>query len=72
MHLISVFFQIGQMQGGIMGTMQKALLKAQDHIFFERGEMKDRMLVVKRYLSFSNYYTWICVELWRTRAQINK
>ena len=32
-----------------MGTMQKALLKAQDHIFFERGEMKDRMLVVKRY-----------------------
>jgi len=38
------------MQGGIMGTMQKALLKAQDHIFFERGEMKDRMLVVKRYL----------------------
>ena len=31
-----------------MGTMQKALLKAQDHIFFERGEMKDRMLVVKR------------------------
>lgn len=39
---------IGQMQGGIMGTVQKALLKAQDHIFFERGEMKDRMLVVKR------------------------
>lgn len=32
-----------------MGTMQKALLKAQDHIFFERGEMKDRMLVVRRY-----------------------
>lgn len=39
---------IGQMQGGIMGTVQKALLKAQDHIFFERGEMKDRLLVVKR------------------------
>jgi len=39
---------IGQMQGGIMGMMQKALLKAQDHIFFERGEMKDRMLVVRR------------------------
>jgi len=39
---------IGQMQGGIMGALQVALLKAQDHIFFERGEMNDRLLVVQR------------------------
>jgi len=39
---------IGQMQGGIMGFMQKTLLKVQDHIFFERSEMKDRALVVQR------------------------
>lgn len=39
---------IGQMQEGIMGIIQKALLKCMDHIFFERGEMKDRLLVVKR------------------------
>jgi len=39
---------IGQMQGGIMGAVQKALLKGQDHIFFERSEVNDRLLVVKR------------------------
>ncbi|XP_047128511.1 glycerol-3-phosphate acyltransferase 3 isoform X1 [Hydra vulgaris] len=39
---------IGQMQSGIMGTVQKSLLKAQDHIFFERSELKDRLLVVNR------------------------
>ena len=37
------------MQSGIMGTVQKSLLKAQDHIFFERSELKDRLLVVNRY-----------------------
>ena len=49
------------MQGGIMGTMQKALLKAQDHIFFERGEMKDRMLVVKRYQEA--YYEIVIINI---------
>eukprot|EP00794_Sanderia_malayensis_P005344 gene5344-6014_t len=39
---------IGQMQGGIMGFIQKILLKAQHHIFFERSEIKDRHLVVAR------------------------
>eukprot|EP00112_Aurelia_sp_Birch-Aquarium-sp1_P004646 Seg1526.3 transcript_id=Seg1526.3/GoldUCD/mRNA.D3Y31 product="Glycerol-3-phosphate acyltransferase 3" protein_id=Seg1526.3/GoldUCD/D3Y31 len=39
---------IGQMQGGIMGFIQRILLKAQHHIFFERSEIKDRHLVVKR------------------------
>lgn len=39
---------IGQMQGGIMGFIQKILLKAQHHIFFERSEIKDRHLVVSR------------------------
>ena len=44
-----------------MGTMQKALLKAQDHIFFERGEMKDRMLVVKRYQEA--YYEIVIINI---------
>jgi len=39
---------IGQMQGGLMGFIQKILLKAQHHIFFERSEIKDRHLVVSR------------------------
>ncbi|XP_065071778.1 glycerol-3-phosphate acyltransferase 3-like [Rhopilema esculentum] len=39
---------IGQMQGGLMGFIQKILLKAQHHIFFERSEIKDRHLVVQR------------------------
>lgn len=42
------YAMVGQMQEGIMGLIQKNLLKCSDHIFFERGEMKDRLLVAKR------------------------
>ena len=36
------------MQEGIMGSVQKVLLKAHDHIFFERSVMNDRLLVLRR------------------------
>lgn len=45
-----------------MGAVQKALLKAQDHIFFERGEMKDRLLVVKRYVYQNIIYKIIDID----------
>ena len=52
-HVYHWLFQIGQMQGGLMGFIQKILLKAQHHIFFERSEIKDRHLVVSRWLQFA-------------------
>ncbi|XP_046851674.1 glycerol-3-phosphate acyltransferase 4-like [Xenia sp. Carnegie-2017] len=39
---------VGQSQGGLFGFMQKSLSKAQDHIWFERSEMKDRLVVARR------------------------
>lgn len=39
---------VGQNQGGLLGIMQRSLSKIQDHIWFERTEMKDRLAVAKR------------------------
>ena len=41
-----------------MGFIQRILLKAQHHIFFERSEIKDRHLVVKRYF-YILYYLYV-------------
>ncbi|KXJ14427.1 glycerol-3-phosphate acyltransferase 4 [Exaiptasia diaphana] len=42
------YSMIGQRQPGLFGFIQKILAKSQDHIWFERFEMKDRMIVTKR------------------------
>jgi glycerol-3-phosphate O-acyltransferase 3/4 len=47
-YLFPQFLQVGQNQGGLFGFMQKSLSNAQDHIWFERSEMKDRLTVAKR------------------------
>ncbi|XP_045923335.1 glycerol-3-phosphate acyltransferase 4-like isoform X2 [Micropterus dolomieu] len=39
---------VGQVQGGLMGMMQRAMVKSSPHIWFERSEVKDRHLVAKR------------------------
>jgi hypothetical protein len=41
----------GQLHGGFMGFFQHMLAKAAHHIWFERGEGKDRQVVVTRLLS---------------------
>ena len=46
-----------------MGFIQRILLKAQHHIFFERSEIKDRHLVVKRYFYIVHYLSVICTYL---------
>jgi len=40
--------QIGQRHGGFIGFMQSILNKASHHIWFERGENRDRMIVIQR------------------------
>uniref|UniRef100_A0A1B6JYC1 Phospholipid/glycerol acyltransferase domain-containing protein n=2 Tax=Homalodisca liturata TaxID=320908 RepID=A0A1B6JYC1_9HEMI len=39
---------IGQSHGGFLGVLQRALARASPHIWFERGEVKDREAVAHR------------------------
>ncbi|MGH0180230.1 UNVERIFIED_CONTAM: hypothetical protein FKN15_007050 [Acipenser sinensis] len=40
--------EVGQVHGGLLGIIQRAIVKACPHVWFERSEMKDRNLVTKR------------------------
>ncbi|XP_053085164.1 glycerol-3-phosphate acyltransferase 3-like isoform X1 [Pangasianodon hypophthalmus] len=42
------YAMVGQVHGGLMGVVQRAMVRACPHIWFERAEMKDRHLVTKR------------------------
>ncbi|KAM9841677.1 glycerol-3-phosphate acyltransferase 4-like [Aulostomus maculatus] len=42
------YSMVGQVHGGLIGIVQRAMVKSLPHIWFERSEMKDRHLVVKR------------------------
>ncbi|XP_023409066.1 glycerol-3-phosphate acyltransferase 3 isoform X3 [Loxodonta africana] len=42
------YTMVGQANGGLMGIIQRAMVKACPHIWFERSEIKDRHLVTKR------------------------
>uniref|UniRef100_A0A4W4ESP4 Phospholipid/glycerol acyltransferase domain-containing protein n=1 Tax=Electrophorus electricus TaxID=8005 RepID=A0A4W4ESP4_ELEEL len=42
------YAMVGQTHGGLMGIIQRSMVKACPHIWFERSEIKDRHLVAKR------------------------
>ncbi|MBN3316438.1 GPAT4 acyltransferase, partial [Atractosteus spatula] len=42
------YAMVGQVHGGLMGIIQRSMVKACPHIWFERSEVKDRHLVAKR------------------------
>lgn len=42
------YSMVGQIHGGLMGLVQRAMVKSTPHIWFERSEVKDRHLVTKR------------------------
>ncbi|XP_056592124.1 glycerol-3-phosphate acyltransferase 4 [Triplophysa dalaica] len=42
------YAMVGQVHGGLMGVIQRSMVKACPHIWFERSEVKDRHLVAKR------------------------
>ncbi len=52
-----VLLKVGQRHGGLFGAIQNALERAASHIWFERAEVKDRMLVGKRYVLLTRYLT---------------
>ncbi|KAM3727000.1 Glycerol-3-phosphate acyltransferase [Dirofilaria immitis] len=39
---------VGQRQGGFLGILQRALSRASSHIWFERGEARDRLFVTEK------------------------
>ncbi|KAG9337923.1 hypothetical protein JZ751_027416 [Albula glossodonta] len=42
------YAMVGQVHGGLMGVIQRSMVKSCPHIWFERSEMKDRHLVTQR------------------------
>ncbi|XP_034476232.1 glycerol-3-phosphate acyltransferase 3 isoform X3 [Drosophila innubila] len=48
LRVLVCFIGIGQRHGGFLGILQRALARASPHIWFERGEAKDRHLVAER------------------------
>lgn len=42
------YAMIGQEQGGFMGFLQRAMLRSEHHIWFQRTEAKDRLAVTRR------------------------
>ncbi|XP_017267732.1 glycerol-3-phosphate acyltransferase 3-like [Kryptolebias marmoratus] len=42
------YAMVGQVHGGLMGVLQRAMVRSCPHVWFERSEMKDRHLVTKR------------------------
>ncbi|XP_055517951.1 glycerol-3-phosphate acyltransferase 4 [Leucoraja erinacea] len=42
------YAMVGQIHGGLMGVIQRAMVKACPHIWFERSEVRDRILVARR------------------------
>nr|XP_033819621.1 glycerol-3-phosphate acyltransferase 3 isoform X1 [Geotrypetes seraphini] len=42
------YAMVGQVHGGLMGVIQRSVVKACPHVWFERSEMKDRHLVTQR------------------------
>ncbi|XP_029455252.1 glycerol-3-phosphate acyltransferase 3 [Rhinatrema bivittatum] len=42
------YAMVGQVHGGVMGIIQRSMVKACPHVWFERSEMKDRHLVTQR------------------------
>uniref|UniRef100_A0A8C6WFY7 1-acylglycerol-3-phosphate O-acyltransferase 9, like n=1 Tax=Neogobius melanostomus TaxID=47308 RepID=A0A8C6WFY7_9GOBI len=42
------YAMVGQVHGGLMGIIQRAMVRSCPHVWFERAEMKDRHLVTNR------------------------
>lgn len=43
------FKQVGQIHGGLMGVIQRSMVRSCPHVWFERSEMKDRHAVTSRW-----------------------
>ncbi|KAG8141215.1 putative Glycerol-3-phosphate acyltransferase 4-like protein [Naja naja] len=62
---------VGQVHGGLMGVIQRAMVKACPHVWFERSEVKDRHLVARRLTEHANDKTKLPVLIFPEGTCIN-
>lgn len=67
LHCALTVGQVGQVHGGLMGVVQRAMVRSCPHVWFERDEMKDRHLVTKRWVRtilLSRLFSWQLFRPW--------
>eukprot|EP00064_Thunnus_orientalis_P012685 superscaffoldBa00001975_g12720 len=65
------YAMVGQVHGGLMGVVQRAMVRSCPHVWFERAEMKDRHLVTKRLTDHVNDKTKLPILIFPEGTCIN-
>ncbi|KAG7278279.1 hypothetical protein CRUP_036356 [Coryphaenoides rupestris] len=65
------YAMVGQIHGGLMGVLQRAMVRSCPHVWFERAEMKDRHLVAKRLRDHVNDKTKLPILIFPEGTCIN-
>ncbi|NP_001092920.1 glycerol-3-phosphate acyltransferase 3-like [Danio rerio] len=65
------YAMVGQVHGGLMGVLQRAMERSCPHIWFERSEMRDRHLVTQRLKDHVNAKTKLPILIFPEGTCIN-
>ncbi|XP_016389764.1 glycerol-3-phosphate acyltransferase 3-like [Sinocyclocheilus rhinocerous] len=65
------YAMVGQVHGGLMGVLQRAMERSCPHIWFERAEMRDRHLVTQRLRDHVNDKTKLPILIFPEGTCIN-
>uniref|UniRef100_A0A673I8W6 Glycerol-3-phosphate acyltransferase 3-like n=1 Tax=Sinocyclocheilus rhinocerous TaxID=307959 RepID=A0A673I8W6_9TELE len=65
------YAMVGQVHGGLMGVLQRAMERSCPHIWFERAEMRDRHLVTQRLRDHVNNKTKLPILIFPEGTCIN-
>ncbi|XP_023124935.1 glycerol-3-phosphate acyltransferase 3-like [Amphiprion ocellaris] len=65
------YAMVGQVHGGLMGVIQRAMVRSCPHIWFERAEMRDRHLVTKRLTDHVNDKTKLPILIFPEGTCVN-
>lgn len=65
------YAMVGQVHGGLLGVVQRAMVRSCPHVWFERSEMKDRHLVTKRLKDHVNDKTKLPILIFPEGTCIN-
>ncbi|XP_056313313.1 glycerol-3-phosphate acyltransferase 3-like [Danio aesculapii] len=65
------YAMVGQVHGGLMGILQRAMERSCPHIWFERSEMRDRHLVTQRLKDHVNAKTKLPILIFPEGTCIN-
>uniref|UniRef100_A0A672GSQ0 1-acylglycerol-3-phosphate O-acyltransferase 9, like n=1 Tax=Salarias fasciatus TaxID=181472 RepID=A0A672GSQ0_SALFA len=65
------YAMVGQVHGGLMGIVQRAMVRSCPHVWFERAEMKDRHLVTQRLKDHVNDKTKLPILIFPEGTCIN-